>query len=102
MITALACQQLSRSQQAGVLARAALTIAAERMGGRPPEPFLEGEEAPASRDHRRGQAAPGAGARRSVGGGVPRDRDVLDAQMEAIAEPVDEEAALARVRHLVI
>jgi hypothetical protein len=33
MMTALARQKLSRSEQAGVLARAALAIAAERMGG---------------------------------------------------------------------
>lgn len=32
------------SETAGLLARSALAMAAERMGGRPPEPFLEGEE----------------------------------------------------------
>ncbi len=95
-MTALARQQLSRTEQAGLLARAALSVAAERMGGRPPEPFLEGEDALQARiikeTRRRLKIAPddvSDEALRAI-------EDELDAEMEAVAEPVDEEAALAR------
>jgi hypothetical protein len=101
MMTALARKQLSRTEQAGLLARAALSVAAERMGGRPPEPFLEGEDALQARiikeTRRRLKIAPddvSDEALRAI-------EDELDAEMEAVAEPVDEEAALARASYLV-
>ena len=101
MMTALARQELSRTEQAGLLARAGLAVAALRMGGRPPEPFLEGEDALQARIvkevRRRLKIAPddvSDEALRAI-------EDALDAEMEAVAEPVDIEAALARVAHLV-
>ena len=101
MMTALARQKLSRIEQAGLLARAGLAVAAARMGGRPPEPLLEGEEALQARivkaARRRLKIAPddmSEAALRAV-------EDALDAEMEAVAEPVDVEAALARAAHFV-
>ena len=101
MITALARQELSRLEQAGLLARAALAIAAERMGGRPPKPFLKGEEALRAeiiKDiRRRLKIAPddlSDKALRAI-------ENTLDAEMEGMAEPVDIEAALARAAALV-
>jgi hypothetical protein len=101
MMTALARQDLSRLEQAGLLARAALAVAAERMGGRPPEPFLEREgalQAEVIRDvRRRLKIAPddlSEEALRAI-------EDALDAEMEEVAEPVDIEAALARAAALV-
>jgi hypothetical protein len=93
--SAIARDQRSRIEQAGLLARAALAVAAERMGGRPPEGFLEGEEARRAEIiddvRRRLRIAPNDlsdAALRSI-------EDALDAEMEAVAEPVDVEAALA-------
>jgi hypothetical protein len=101
MMSALARQKLSRIEQAGLLARAGLAVAAARMGGRPPEPFLEGEEALQARivkaARRRLKIAPddmSEAALRAI-------EDALDAEMEAVAEPVDVEAALARAAHFV-
>ena len=101
MITVLARQQLSRTEQAGLLAGAALAVAAERMGGRPPEPFLKGEEQLRAKiimeARRRLEIAPddvSDEALRAI-------EDELDAETEAVAEPVDEEAALARAAALV-
>ncbi len=100
-MTILARQELSRREQAGVLARAALTVAAERMGGRPPTLFLKGEETLQARIinevRRQLEIAPedrSDEALRAI-------EDALDAEMEAVAEPVDIKAALARVGHLV-
>ena len=97
MMTALARQKLSRIEQAGLLARAGLAVAAARMGGRPPEPFLEGEEALQAQIlkavRRRLKIAPddmSDEALRAI-------EDALDAEMEAVAKPVDVEAALARI-----
>ncbi len=79
-----------------------MAVAAERIGGLPPEPAIEGEQAL--------RAEIIEEVRRRLGL-APEDRseeafraieDVIDAEMEAIGEPIDEEAALARVRHLVI
>jgi hypothetical protein len=101
MMTALARQELSRTEQAGLLAGAALAVAAERMGGRPPDPFLEGEEALRAETirevRRRLKIAPddrSDEALRAI-------EDTLDAEMEEMAEPVDIEAALARAAALV-
>lgn len=100
-MTALARQELSRTEQAGLLARAALAVAAERMGGQPPEPYLEGELALRARIieevRPRLEIAPddfSDEALRAI-------EDALDAEMEAVAEPVDVEAALARAGRLV-
>ncbi len=101
MMTALARRELSRTEQAGLLARAGLTVAAQRMGGRPPELFLEGEEALQARIikevRRRLKITPddvSDEALRAI-------EDALDAEMEAVAEPVNVDAALARAAHLV-
>ena len=101
MITALARQKLSRAQQAGLLARTALTVAAGRTGGRPPTPFLEGENALQAeiidQVRRRLEIAPDDGSDEAL----RAIEDVLDAEMEAVAEPVDVDAALARATALV-
>jgi DNA repair protein RadC len=97
MMTALARQNLSRVEQAGLLARAGLAVAAMRMGGRPPEPFLEGEEALQARIvkavRRRLKIAPNDMSEEAL----RAIEDALDAEMEAVGEPVDIEAALARI-----
>jgi hypothetical protein len=96
MIIALARQELSRTQQAGLLARAALTVAAGRMGGRPPQPILEGEDALQAEiieeTRRRLKIASDDGSDEAL----RAIEDMLDAEMEAVAEPVDVDAALGR------
>lgn len=96
MMTALARQELSRTEQAGLLARAALAVAAERMGGRPPDPFVADEESLRAdiiqEVRRRLELAPGDRSDEAL----RAIEDALDGEMEAIAEPVDIEAALAR------
>jgi hypothetical protein len=101
MMTVLAREQLSRTEQAGLLARAALAVAAERMGGRPPDPFVANENALRAaviqEVRRRLEIAPddvSDEALRTI-------EDALDAEMDAVAEPVDVEAALARTAALV-
>jgi hypothetical protein len=96
MMTVLARQQLSRTEQAGLLARAALAIAAERMGGRPPDPFVRNENALRAEIiqevRRRLEIAPddvSDEALRTI-------EHALDTEMEKVAEPVDVKAALAR------
>ena len=72
------------------------------MGGRPPEPFskrrgLRSRAQILKEVRRRLRIAPddlSDEALRAI-------EDELDAEMEAVAEPVDEEAALARAAHLV-
>jgi CRP/FNR family transcriptional regulator, cyclic AMP receptor protein len=92
----IARAQRSRVEQAGLLARAALAVAAERMGGRPPEPYLEGEEA------LRSQIVEEVRRRLKISPDDVSDEafkaieDALDAEMEAAAEP-PVEAALARL-----
>jgi hypothetical protein len=101
MMIALARQELPRAQQAGLLARTALTVAAGRMGGWPPMPFLEGENALQAEIidevRRRLEIAPHDGSDEAL----RAIEDVLDAEMEAVAEPVDVDAALARAAALV-
>jgi hypothetical protein len=101
MMTALARQEVSRTEQAGLLARAALAIAAERMGGRAPDPFVANENA------LRAEVIQEVRRRLKIAAGDLSDEalrtieDALDAEMEAVAEPVDVEAALARTAALV-
>ena len=101
MMNALARQKLSRTQRAGLLARTALTVAAGRMGGRPPMPFLEGENALQveiiDEVRRRLEIAP----HDSSDEALRAIEDAVDAEMEAVAEPVDVDAALARATALV-
>ena len=93
---ALARQELSRTQQAGVLARAALTVAAGRMGGRPPQLILEGEDALQAEiiqeAKRRLKIAFDDGSDEAL----RAIEDMLDAETDAAAEPVDVDAALSR------
>lgn len=97
MMTAISGQEFSRTEQAGLLARAALAIAAERMGGRPPDPFVADEEALRAEIiqevRRRLRIAPDDVSDKAL----HAIEDALDAEMEAIAEPVDVQTALARV-----
>ena len=101
MMTTLARQQLSRAEQAGLLARAGLTVAALRMGGRPPEPFLEGEQALQARIMKEVRRRLKIAADDMSDEALRTIEDALDAEMEAVAEPVDIQAALARAAHLV-
>ena len=100
-MTALECEEFSRTEQAGLLARAALAIAAERMGGRPPDPFVANENALRANViqevKRRLKIAPDDLSDEAL----RKIEDALDAEMEAVADPVDVEAALARTAALV-
>ena len=101
-MTALARQELSRTEQAGLLARAAL-CGRRRADGWPAARAVSRRRGWRSRleiikeVRRRLKIAPddvSDEALRAI-------EDELDAEMEAVAEPVDEEAALARAAHLV-
>jgi hypothetical protein len=102
MMTALARQELSLTEQAGLLARAALTVAAGRMGGRPPQPSIAGEEAIQAEIieevRRRLEITPDDGSDQAL----RAIEHALDAEMEAVAEPVDMDATLARAVALVM
>jgi hypothetical protein len=101
MITALARQELSRTEEAGVLARAALAVGAERMGGRPPAPFVPDEKALRAKILQEIRRRLGIAPDDWSDEALRTIEDALDTEMEAIAEPVDVEAGLVRAAALV-
>ena len=96
MITPLAHQELSRTEQAGVIARAALAVAAERMGGRPPAPFVQDEKVLRAKIIQEVRRRLGIGPDDRSNEALRTIEHALDTEMEAIAEPVDVKAALVR------
>jgi len=100
-MTALARQELSRTEQAGLLARAALAVAAERMGGLPPEPFVADEKALRAKIVHEVRRRLRIAADDLSDEALRSIEDALDAEMEATAEPVDVEAALVRAAAVV-
>jgi hypothetical protein len=102
MITVLARQALSRTEQAGVIARAALAVAAERMGGRPPAPFVQDEKVLRPQILREVRQRLGIAPDDRSDEALRTIEDALDTEMEAIAEPVEVEAALVRAATLVV